>query len=73
MIQSSEQRKNMGFDYAKDGLIERFFSSRMFMNPRMEEFLKKIEPILIEFTESVKKIQFYNNYTIDKNDRRLSI
>ena len=73
MVESCDQRKNMGFDYTKDGMLRRFFSPRMYMNPRMEDFLNKIEPAIIEITESVKKIQFYTNYTIDKNDRRLSI
>ena len=73
MIQSTEVRKNMGYDYRKDGLLKRFFSPRMYMNPRMEKFLNDLEPSIIELTESVKKIQFYTNFTIDKNDRRLSI
>jgi hypothetical protein len=73
MLQSTEERKNMGYDYAKNGLLSRFFSPRMYMNPRVEKFLNDLEPAMIEITESVKKIQFYTNYTIDKNDRRLSI
>lgn len=73
MIQSEEKRKNMGYDYAKEGLISKFVSPRMFMNPRMEGFLNEIDPAMIEFNESVKKIQFYTNFTIDKNDRRLNV
>jgi hypothetical protein len=73
MLQSTEDRKNMGYNYGKDGLLRRFFSPRMYMNPRVEKFLNDMEPAIIELTESVKKIQFYTNYTIDKNDRRLSI
>ena len=73
MLQSSEQRKNMGFDYGTDGLVNKFFSRRMYLNPRLEEFLNKMSPAIVEMTESVKKIQFYTNFTIDKNDRRLSI
>ena len=73
MIQSSDKTKNTGFNYNESGLINRFVSSRMYMNPRIEKFLNSIDPILIEFTESVKKIQFYTNFTIDKNDRRINI
>ena len=73
MIQSSDKTKSTGFNYNEGGLVNRFFSSRMYMNPRIETFLNLIDPILIEFTESVKKIQFYTNFTIDKNDRRINI
>jgi hypothetical protein len=73
MIRSLEDRKNMGFDYQKEGLVDKFFSRRMYLNPRIEAFLKTMAPAIIELTESVKKFQFYTNYTIDKNDRRLSI
>jgi hypothetical protein len=58
MLQSTEERKNMGYDYAKNGLLSRFFSPRMYMNPRVEKFLNVLEPAMIEITESVKKIQF---------------
>ena len=73
MIQSGDEVLNTGYDYNTKGLFTRFFSSRMYMNPRTEEFLNGIEPTVIEFTESVKKIQFYTNFTIDKNDRRINI
>jgi hypothetical protein len=73
MIQSSEKRLHLGYDYRKGGLLSRFVSPRMYMNPRISKFLDFMNEALIEMTESVKKIQFYTNYTIDKNDRRLSI
>lgn len=73
MIQSTNKTKNTGFNYNEGGLINRFVSSRLYMNPRIEAFLNLIGPAFIEFTESVKKIQFYSNFTIDKNDRRINI
>lgn len=72
MLESIEEVKNNGYEYGKEGMIDKFVSNRMFLNPRMSEFLKYINQSLVEFTESVKKIQFYTNYTIDKNDRRLN-
>ena len=73
MIQSNDELLNTGYNYNQQGLLRRFFSPRMYMNPRMEEFLNKIEPTIIEFTESVKKVQFYTNYTVDKNERRINL
>jgi hypothetical protein len=70
MLQSSEKRTAMGFDYASNGLLNKWLSPMMFANPRLETFLNKIDPMFIELLDSVKRIQFFNNYTIDKNDRR---
>ena len=73
MVQSSDSLKNTGYDYDKNGLLDKFFSSRMFMNFRVDTFLRLINPIIINWTNSVKKIQFYTNYTVDKNERRINI
>jgi len=73
MLEDGEIVKNSGFDYNKNGMVDKFVSNRMKLNPRMSTFLDYLNDILINFTESVKKLQFYNNYTIDKNDRRLNI
>ena len=73
MLEAGEDIKNSGFDYNNNGMVDKFFAKRMYQNPRMSTFLNYLNDILINFTESVKKLQFYNNYTIDKNDRRLNI
>jgi hypothetical protein len=73
MIQSSDQLKNTGYNYESEGLVNRFFSTRMFMNFRVEGFLNLINPVFVLWTNSVKKIQFYTNYTIDKNERRINL
>jgi hypothetical protein len=70
MLQSSEKRISMGFDYATNGLIDKWLSPSMYGNPRLSTFLKMIDPMFIELLDTVKKIQFFYNYTIDKNDRR---
>jgi hypothetical protein len=72
ILHDSEKRFSMGFNYTKKGLIERFLSPTMYGNPRLSNFLKRLEPLFIELIESVKRIQFYTNYTIDKNDRRFN-
>jgi hypothetical protein len=73
MIQSSESRTSMGFDYANKGLLSRWLSPMMYGNPRLATFLNMINPTFIELLDSVKRIQFFYNYTIDKNDRRYNL
>lgn len=68
MLESGEKTQYTGYDYRNKGMISNMFSPRMFLNPVMEGFLKRIEPFFIEVLDSVKKLQFYQNYTIDKND-----
>lgn len=73
ILEEGSAYKSIGYDYRSRGLTQRFFSSRMFMSPLMEGFIKRIEPYFIEILDSVKKLQFYQNYTIDKNDGRTNI
>ncbi len=73
MITDNDKVKSTGYDYRKGGLLNKFISNRMFGNPVMDGFLEKIGPWFIELTDSVKKIQIYNNYTIDKNDGSINL
>ena len=70
MFRSTESRKNLGYDYEENGLLNKFVSPSLYGNPRMAEFLKRIDPLFLEILKSVKKIQYFYNYTIDKNDTR---
>lgn len=72
MYQQGEDVKNTGYDYETGGIVKRFVSSRMLMNDLMEQYLLQLDPYFKEFLNSVKKIQFYQNYTIDKNDSTLN-
>jgi hypothetical protein len=72
MYEQGESVLHRGYDPEKEGLVNRFFSSRMYMNPVVESFIKKMEPYMINMINSVKKIQFYQNYTVDKNDTTLN-
>ncbi len=72
MYNSTESRLNMGYDYEQNGLISKFVSPAMYANPRLSEFLTRIDPLFLEILKVVKKIQFYHNYTIDKNDTRIN-
>lgn len=68
MLESGDKILYNGYDYRNRGMVSRMFSPRMFLNPVMEGFLNRIEPYFIEILDSIKKLQFYQNYTIDKND-----
>jgi hypothetical protein len=70
--QSTEKRINQGYDYNTNGVLNSFVSPILYGNPRLATFLNKIDRLFVEIIESVKKLQFYQNYTIDKNDRRLN-
>lgn len=54
------------FDYKK-GFIERYVSDYLLSNSVVFGFLKKIESILLELNETVKKIRIFENYTVDKD------
>lgn len=73
MYQSNDQLKDTGFDYRSEGLLDKFLSNRMHGNPVMDGFLEKINPYFAEMVDSVKKIQFYNNFTIDKNEGSINL
>jgi hypothetical protein len=72
MLQSTENRLNTGFDYTSNGMLKRFLSPTMTGNPRLKEFIERIDKTFIELANTVKKVQFYLNYTIDKNDNRIN-
>ena len=72
MYESNDQRLNMGYDYESNGLIDKFVSPTMYANPRLAEFLTRIDPLFLEILRIDKKVQFYHNYTIDKNDSRIN-
>jgi len=73
MYESSNQLTNTGFDYRSESLLNKFLSNRMYGNPVMDGFLQKIDPYFSEMIDSVKKIQLYNNFTIDKNDGSINL
>ena len=64
----ARERKNMGFDYASSGLLPRFLSARLYGNPMIAGFLSILDKMVVDITESAKRVQFYFNFTIDKND-----
>lgn len=66
-------RVNRGFDFAAGGLLPRFVSARLYANPMIAGFLTRLDRAFVELAESVKYLQFFYNYAIDKNDRSLNL
>ena len=80
MVHDSRYRKmlapprvNRGFDFASGGLLPRFLSARLYSNPMIAGFLSRLDVGVVGIAEAVKKLQFFYNYTIDKNDRSLNL
>ncbi len=72
MLRSGDNRKYIGYQYEGTNLASKFVSPRMLNNPRMEGFISKLSPIFINMIDSIKRVQFFFNYTIDKNDTTLN-
>jgi len=72
LIRSNDKLTARGYDYKANGMINKMVSPRMYLVDRISGFLNMIDPSLIELVDSVKKVQFYYNYTMDKNDRSLN-
>jgi hypothetical protein len=72
MLMESDDLKYRGFQYQNINIMEKFVSSRMIGNPIMAGFLKLLNPIFINWIESVKRVQFFYNYILDKNDNSIN-
>ena len=62
-----------GYSPEKSGLIEKFFSSRLLENNKLYNFIKRLEPMMLATIAAAKKLQFYTNYTVDKNEKNINI
>jgi hypothetical protein len=65
-----EDLKHRGFDY-KDKLFNKSLSSHMYKNDNVIGFLSFLDSIFYEYIESVKKIRVFNNFTVDKNYKKI--
>lgn len=70
LTQSTEQRIGMGNDVSKSGLLKKFTAPMLWQNTRLATFLTFIDLMLIGAIDSIKTIQYFNNFTISKNDKR---
>ena len=72
MLKDSEDLKYRGYQYQNTNIMKRFVSNRMLGNPIMLGFLNLLNPIFINWIESVKRVQFFYNYIIDKKDNSIN-
>lgn len=63
--------KNTGFDY-KNQIFQRTVSNRMWQNSVMSGFLSRLNGIIAETINSVKRIRTFWNYTVDKDDTSIN-
>lgn len=73
ITQSTENRLAMGNDAKSSGLLRRFTSSVLWQNSRLNTFLTQIDSILVHLVDTIKTVQFLNNFTISKNDKRYNL
>ena len=73
ITQSTENRLAMGNDVKSSGLLRRFTSSVLWQNSRLNTFLTHIDSILVHLVDTIKTVQFLNNFTISKNDKRYNL
>jgi len=73
LTHSLEDRKGLGNDVKKSGLIKRFTSPILWQNSRLHIFMLYIDTMLINLTETIKTAQFLNNFTITKHDKRYNL
>ena len=59
---------NKGFAY-QDKLFERSMSPLLFNEAKREGILKKMEKVMVELIERVKKIKTFVNFAVDKDYR----
>lgn len=73
ITQSTENRLAMGNDVKSSGLLRRFTSSVLWQNSRLNTFLTQIDSIIVHLIDTIKTVQFFNNFTISKNDKRYNL
>ena len=64
---------NQGFDYKSSPiLLRKSLSPNMFENSNLAGFLDTIDSIIVNNIESVKRIRIFNNYSLDKDDKKIN-
>lgn len=61
----NDNLKHTGFDY-ENNLYNRLFSSLMFDNPTLKQFMLKLQQMSVLMLESNLIVRNFWNYTIDK-------
>ena len=62
-----------GYDYSINGaLLKRSVSPYLFQNTNLYDFLSLVSDAFAVPVESVKRIRIHNNFTVDKNYKKIN-
>jgi len=67
----NDKISNLGFDY-QGKIFEKTLSKSLFRDPKRAGALAKLEAMIYELIESVKRIKVHRNWVLDKNYRKLN-
>lgn len=66
-----EKRLNVGFDY-RGKILKRTLSSQLFnVNKVLSTFISKVDMVVYEWIESVKRIKIHANPALDKYENKI--
>ena len=70
--QRNEKKLYIGFDYSKQ-ILEKTLSPQMFgATPFLDSFLEKLNNMVYNNIEAVKKIKIFANPALDKNETKFN-
>lgn len=63
----NDKRLNLGFDY-ENSLMQRNISNHILRNSTINDFISFLNDYLFNTIKSIKKLQQWKNFTVDKDD-----
>lgn len=65
--------KNRGYDVSEKGILNKCVSKYLYRESRFSMFLMYVDKMMVHFINSIKRIQFYNNFSMKEDDTSLNI
>ena len=62
---------NTGFNYSST-LLRKSLSAYLFQNENLSNFLSYVNDIMVNNTDSIKKVRIHNNYTVKSNTKYIN-
>jgi len=69
-LEQGEKLLDRGFDYQKQ-IFKRSVSRYFFTNSTLTKYIEYLNDIFFEYIEAVKKIRIFDNFTVDKDYRKI--
>ena len=60
-------------DIKSSWLLRRYTSPILWQNSRLNIIMTQIDSIIVHLIDTIKTVQFLNNFTISKNDKRYNL